>query len=352
MLDIFESIHSRMVLSKHGFILEELVLPGDFLYDYITKEWLEVKDVKSIPCTRLYEIHYSDGRIQYITDDEYIKIGDKYYTPEYIKEFKVYRQPISLHHVEYYPQLRDKLKPNPYIAGALFIYGDYNKEYINIPFKCEKIINDICNEFHFIYETYADKQTRVKFKYDSDFINDYITWRKFFNKFKFFARTHNIDDVPIPREYLYASIDNRIQFIRGAFDAGYTMNDSPDTVALNHWSKERLEWLQWLLWSLGISSVITNETDESNYRLDIIGEYKPDKGYKYYPGFFYDNLYIRNMIDTDNRIYKTDPEEFITIDYIEEIDNPFKNELIPKFYFDNNEVMIVDKNFLPKAVIK
>ncbi len=353
MLDILETIHTRSILTSKGMMIENNIFQGDKVYDYITNSWVEIKDIEYKPFARLFVVTFNDGRTQYVTDNEMIRIGDHSKFPYVMNEFDFNGNEVNLHAIDFYTKIRNKLDPNPYIAGALIIYGDYEREYINLPSECFDAINAICNEYHYTYDLDPKDSSRILFRYDSDFTLDYITWNEFFNQYEFFARNKNIDDPAIPREYMYGSIDDRVQFIRGAFDAGYIRKDSPDSVALNHWSYERLEWLQWILWSLGICSEITTHSAKSEYRLDILNDWiwnQPVSKVKSYPGFFYDNLYIRNMIDVDNRIIQDKPQFHLSIVSVDEVENPFKNELIPRFIFEQNAIL-VDGSFLPKVVI-
>lgn len=341
MLDITETIHNRSILTSKGMMLENNIFQGDKVYDYNTNSWIEVKDVIYKPIMRLFKVNYSDRRMQYIADNE-------------MNKFISCGIGINLHAIDFYTKIRNKLTPNPYITGALLMYGDYNREYINIPSECFDAINAICTEYHYTYEIDPKNSSRVLFRYNSDFTLEYITWNEFFKQYQFFARNKNIDDPIFPKEYMYGSIEDRIQFIRGAFDAGYNKKDSPDSISLNHWSYERLECFQWILWSLGICSDITTLSTESAYRLDILSDRiycPPISKINSYPGFFYNNLYIRNMIDVDNRIIQDKLQFHLLIELIEEVDNPFKNELIPHFIFDQKMIIMADKSFLPKVAI-
>jgi hypothetical protein len=350
---MIETIHNRSILTDRGMILENNIFQGDKVYDYITNSWVEVKDIEYKSFKRLFIVHYNDGRIQYITENEEIRIGDYHKFPYEINKSDLFVNKVNVHAIDFYTKIRNKLDPNPYIAGALLMHGDYNSEYVNIHYQCIDAINAICNEYHYKYDLDPSDSSKVLFSYNPILTLDYITWNDFFKKYEFFARNKNIDDPAFPKEYMYGSIEDRIQFIRGAFDAGYNKEDSPDNVALNHWDCERIQWLQWILWSLGICSEITTLSTESKYRLDILTDRiwcPPISKVNSYPGFFYDNLYIRNMIDVDNRIYQDKPQFNLSIDMIEEVKNPFRNELIPKFIFDKN-VIAVDKSFLPKVII-
>ena len=341
MLDITETIHNRSILTSKGMMLENNIFQGDKVYDYNTNSWIEVKDVIYKPITRLFKVNYSDGRMQYIADNE-------------MNEFISCDIEIKLHAIDFYTKIRNKLTPNPYIVGALLMYGDYNREYINIPSEYSDAINAICNEYHYTYELDPTDSSRVLFRYNSDFTLEYITWNEFFKQYQFFARNKNIDDPVFPKEYMYGSIEDRIQFIRGAFDAGYNKKDSPDNVSLNHWSYERLECFQWILWSLGICSEVSTFSTESAYRLDILSDRiwcPPISKVNSYPGFFYNNLYIRNMTDVDNRTIQDKPQFHLLIESIEEVENPFKNELIPHFIFDQKMIIMADRSFLPKVAI-
>lgn len=336
---IRENIHARMILTDRGLRPENEIVQGDHVIEYKTNNLLEVADVQLKRQKRFYTVNYSDGRFQFVSENELVLNGSEAHYPEEYRPDKYRRNEIIQHPIEF----RDSetpLDPDPYMAGAIFGYADYTSPYVNLKSHCADAINYIKEKYH--CSTSINGNTIVFVK---PYETEYYTWDDMFPNYRFFARRNHIDDPAFPLPYMYGSIPDRIHFIRGIFDAGYIQSDSPDSVAINHWSSDRLEWVQWILWSLGILSRVTTHTKNPynyGYRLDVVG------AYKYWPGIFTNYDYIANMIDTDNRITKTDPIDILYIDYIEESPNYFKNELAPHFYFaDANHHVLINDQLLP-----
>ena len=335
-----ENIHSRMILTDRGLRNENEIVQGDKIIEYGTNNFLEVKDIELKNLKRLYKVYYSDMRTQYVSDSEMILNGNDLHTPEEYHPDVYERKPIEQYPIEFTDEIHDSLNPDPYSAGAIFGYADYTSPYVNLRSHCFDAINHICTTYHY---TSAYKGGLTVFQTYKEY--DYVTWNEMFGKYVFFARRNRIDEPAIPLNYTYASIHDRKQFIRGIFDAGYLQDDSPDSAAINHWSSDRLEWIQWILLSLGIQSRITTHTKNKydyKFRLDVIDKCK------YWPGLFHDYGYMANMVDTDNRIAKTDVGDPLCIDYIEEMHNDFINELVPHFIFDKENVIGLDAQLLPK----
>ena len=188
------------------------------------------------------------------------------------------------------------LYPDPYVAGALFIYGNYDDEYLNLPLDRYQVNNNFSHGYNVEYFPLLGKNT-VYFQWKGKDTDHRITWKEFFPCYEFFAKNKDTSMPPIPDDYMYSTYKDRVQFIRGVFDLGYMKSDSPDYASINHWSKERLELVQRMLWSMGIPS----QPKRTRWRLDIMGSLKD------YPGFFYWRPFIDNMIMTDRNVIKTDP---------------------------------------------
>lgn len=339
MLNIKENIHNRMVLTSRGFRLEEHINVGDRIYNFDTNNFEEVVRVGHRPFNRLFIIHYSDGRDTFICEKELIRMGDMLYRAQDFIEYNIPRAVIKTKAVVF-PTISTPVDPSAYIAGTLFGYADYNEERINIPAYADKVALHICNKYHYRSILNGNK---IFFKYHKSVGDQYITWKDLFTNYDFYSRYHDITDPPIPREYIYGTYQERVQFIRGVFDVGYQYELSNDQVCLYHDNYERLELIQRMLWSIGILNKIYDNKIKFKYRLDIIDEYRN------YPGFFYDEFCIRNMVDADNRIVKSyDYHETLTIDSITEIPNPFLNELLTVIEFEKPHVNMCNELYLSR----
>ena len=85
-----------------------------------------------------------------------------------------------------------------------------------------------------------------------------------------------------------ASLNDRLQFIRGAFDIGYDSSIfREEECGIGHKSKIKLEMIQSILWSLGIKSFIENISVENPfgwlYRLTV------QEDMIVFPNLFYNN---------------------------------------------------------------
>lgn len=349
---ISKELYPRKVLTNRGVLDIADVNIGDYLYEWRTGNPLEVKDIWMIPFRNMYEVKYSDGRVEYHTDVEHLYLDEHFLPPHRpcCECMRTKHYPINL-----YPTIFDKDKilspliPDPYVAAALMIYGDQNDPYLNYPLDRTEANNQFSHKYNVDYFPQTGPN-KAYFQRKGKTTDHRITWEEFFYRYSFYATTHKEGDSLIPREYLYASYNDRVQFVRGIFDMGYIQKRSPDTVSVFHTEKEKLEVVQQFLWSMGlISEIVYDDSAKTSrvWRLDIKGLFQD------YPGFFYHRPYIENMIETDNRILKRDPLFRVTVVDIrayeccsEMIHNP-----IPHIVLERNHMVYTSANFLPRISI-
>lgn len=302
MVGLNEEIRSR-VLTPRGIVNKKDLVPGDKVYEYETNELLEVQDIVKLGPVSVWRVEYTDGRTDVFPITSNVFTGDNIIPlAEALKRGCRNFTHVEQHQVDFKLGVQKKLFPDPYIAGALITYGNYDDPYINLP-----IDRDAANEeFAFKYGiTYAEKVGKDCCYYtwnDSRPKDVPITWKEFFPEHTFYAKDRRIGDPIIPKEYKYASIKERTQMVTGIFDIGYDKYLNPDSVMINHKTEFRLREVQKLLWTLGIVSGITYDCTMRNGRTYILRVHRTKEGW---PGFFYNIDSICQMIENDYLISKS-----------------------------------------------
>lgn len=256
---------------------------GDIVYEYGTGHEFTIEKFIDSDIEDIYKIEYNDGRITFCRESELRLYKNMDVFPYYINYNK--------------DRVINLLTPDPYIAGALLIYGDSSDEYVNLPFDSDAVNNLFSHKYQLNYGNKLSLDGKLYFTYNGDSVDKLITWKEFFpNNYTFFAKFKDDKHPLVPLEYQRASINNRKQFIRGVFDVGYNKEVFPDTCGILHEKMDNLLEVQKILWSLGILSIVTYNTNlpvtckGKNYRLEVVG------GYDGYPGFFYNIDSIERMI--------------------------------------------------------
>lgn len=292
---------------------------------------------------KIYEITYSDGRKTHFLEDDFIYIGKNMYaTPKrliddhrkYVEESGFNEMKIGdieSHEVNYEDGIRTPLIPDPYITGALLIYGDYKYDFINLPL-------DQSQALYFL-----------QIMYQLDAMNPTIIWNDLFRYYKLQAISKDSKDRIFPIEYLKASINDRWQLIRGVFDTGYEKTWTPDQISLMHKDRERLQAVQEILWSMGIYSVVFRNPDpqiprSNEWRLDVSYQYEQ------YARFFYNIGLMEHQLskEKDHPVCHFDSDPFkLSIIKIEIVGTGFTNDLI----LENGNILFLTDNFLPRISI-
>ena len=272
---------------------------GDKLYEYGTGNLLEVKDLVKVSGP-VHMIFYSDGRHGFYLQNQYIYNGNIMLLLDDIISNKASK---SSHIIQYQidfnsDKVVNPLFPDPYVAGALFAYADYENENISIPLyfkQSDEFWVNLTDEI--IPADAIDKSDvpSIYFIYNGDLSETPITWDKLFPNYKFYAKDG--DGYPIfPIEYERGSIKDRNKFIRGIFDMGYIKEIFPDgTVGIVGRNDKILKEIQKILWSIGVISIIKYDSllykmRGYEYKLELTGDYRM------YPGLFNNINNIENTI--------------------------------------------------------
>lgn len=326
----------QFVLTNRGVIEAKDVLPGDYLYEYGTSRRLNINYVEELKHQRVYDIRYTDGRMEKVAGDQKIFFNNRIYTPEELSGEMLNNIIPIKRHVCDYGKLYEDLYPDPYVAGALFIYGDLNDKYINLPVDRYEA-DDVLRYKYGI--TYANETSKTKKYYTYIGSNEKITWVDFFKDYNFFHKNRILSEPIVPKEYQYAAPADRIQFITGVFDIGYSPEDTPDTVSITHTDGFMVDIVQTILWSLGIMCNSWRR-DDGKYQLDVLG---PEEDYA---GFFYNINFRSRMINNIAEVYKCNPTLELRIKSV----TPsllMSNERWYTFYTDQHNAIYYSNQYLP-----
>ena len=339
----------RKYLTSRGVLDISDINPGDCVYEWKTNKLLEIQTIEYLCYNNMYEVTYSDGRIEYHTNHEPVYL-EEYNTPPHSPFCKCRRSwqfPINLYPIIFDTTTISKpLSPDPYIAGALLIYGDQTDPYINYPMNRIEPNNEFSHKYNVDYYPLLDKK-KAYLQWKGKEAERPITWEEFFPSYDFYGTNHN-SRLMVPNEYLYAPMNDRTQFIRGVFDTGYIKSRSPYQAAIFHEDQCKMRWVQSILWSMGIPSVLSyNEEKNPAWCLEVRGKFN------HYPGFFYYREYIEAMISADNKgapieynnrvtIVKTRPLECCPFG----IHNPF-----PHIRLRKPHMVYTSVNYLPRVSI-
>jgi len=328
------------VITTRGILPVTDVVIGDTVYEYGTGNPIEVRSIDTVTFDSGVKITFSDGREDVYGCCEYIPVG-VYKHAKDIPEDGI-EGAFFLYEVEFdRKRITEPLYPDPYVAGALLMYGDYNDPYLNLPSGRYEVNNNLSHTYNIEYFPTIGTG-KLYFQWKGKDTDHRITWDEFFPGYNFFAKTHCIASTPIPLEYMFAWKKDRVQFIRGAFDIGYRKDLTPDQVSVNHWSKERLEWLQWMIWSMGIPCELKEypeyDNDKIKYQLNVL-DYAAR-----YPGFFYWS-YLEQQIVKNYMYPSLEHRRTFGIVKTEKIEGPIQ---IPRLVFDKPTIYYTSQ-FLPRC---
>lgn len=331
----------QYVLTQRGIIPAEDVLPGDFLYEYGTNKLIQIHAISRLDNQRIYDVRYTDGRVEKVGEDEKVFFNNKIYSPFELTG-GILNNIIPIHrYVCDYDKLYEGLDPDPYVTGALFIYGDLNDEYINLPADRDEADAVLLHKYNI---TYANETHPTKKYYTYVGSDEKIKWIDFYKDYDFLNKTHVIGTPYIPDEYVYASPADRIQFITGAFDIGYSPNVTPDTVSLIHKDPYMIDMVQRILWSLGIMNHSSRVNNSDVYQLDILGAEED------YPGFFYDIGFRSRMINNIAEVYKCSPPLELRIKSVTPSLFSGKQNIYA-FYTDKPDALYYSAQYLPRVAL-
>lgn len=334
-----------MIQTQRGNIPIDNLNIGDTVYSYESGAELEIHGLTKHDLD-VYKVEYNDGRISYYTRNEL----------EHIKQLHIHQ-----YHIDYsQKKVTTPLYPDPYIAGALCIYGDETDLNLNLPSDSLAVNNLFAHKYQLNYGGTVSAEGKVYFRYNGKPNDELITWVDFFSNYIFAGRPENYANPPIvPLEYSRSSISDRLKFIRGVFDVGYSKDLFPNNCGIAHTSREKLVEVQKVLWSLGILSIITYDaTTPCALAIDKIStdvQTLTENGGNV-------NVNIAFKIPSsykakDYRLYvlgknSTHPGYFYNVDSIENmIDNSYKNNKYLKFQFQVKSVELYTKTSVTNVIL-
>lgn len=303
MIQGLNNLVSYKVKTTKGDIPVEKINIGDKVLSYYTGEELEVKDVVKSELSEVWNVFYTDGRMARYCSDSLIYTGDTIrFFKDCINEPDLHKifKPLNQYQINFNNDtVKDQLNPDPYLAGALYVYGDFDDEYVNLPITASEGIRLFINKYLFDDKILEDpislENHRIHFR--SSKTNELITWKEFFPiKYLEYPLTYTR---LIPNEYMYSTVKNRIQFISGILDVNFRDDIFHTNPGVVNSSKFVLEQVQSMLHSLGVISLIRYDPSISkfkgyDYRLDIM------RTSNQWPAFFYSIKNIETLIrETD-----------------------------------------------------
>ena len=226
---------------------------GDRIYEYYNCRIHTIEAVDEIE-EELYRVDFSDGRVCWYDTAE---------LDELLKTFHFTQKEV------YYGEKFDLniLDPDPYLAGPMLLFGDFNDEEVAIPASIASIqpgfydSNVKLANVHLRSHLSSDGKNYHYSRMDDP--NDTnLKWADLFKKYPSFNRDEgNI----FPIEYERAWIKDRIRMIQGIFEFATNVKKYKDSITIEFNDKDRLEYLQNLLLGLGVKSVIREIVTGESY---------------------------------------------------------------------------------------
>lgn len=232
------------VISDRGVIPVRDLQPGDRLYSAVDGHLMKVEKVGPTFPGKTYRVMFNDGRISlYHTEHDIVydfDKNDKQYSISSIEDIVSYMEEgisiddlfgdVRSQRVEF-PEMKLPVYrvPDPYLGGALLVYGDRKDKFINLPVINIDLCKETCEYFMNMHgiESVEISNNKIYFR---NFLNQRIQWSDlFWHKPHRNAEVCSYDpaditgheNLVVAYQYLYGTIDSRLNFICGIFDYGY-----------------------------------------------------------------------------------------------------------------------------------
>lgn len=287
------------VYTQRGIIEINKAVSGDTVIEYKTNRKLKVLDVIHTDSQNIYQVDYTDGRSEIYTENDLILDGK-----DIVKIIDILTK-TKFNEIDQFPvefkfrNIVPKLDPDPNVAGALIIHGNYDTPYLNLPVRRSGVDQLLSHKYHLDFCDMTDPELSF-YAFNGADEKDRITWKEFFPNYDFYVTSRRTISPLIPVEYTQGSIIDRRKFIRGVFDIGYYPEFFPTTIGISNAVYGRLGEIQKMLWSLGISSLISHDPyllskTGMEYRLDVMLPCEST------PGFFYHIYNLLSCFPISNR---------------------------------------------------
>lgn len=339
MLGNNEYIHTP-VLSGRGVVDISDLFPGDTVIEYKTGARIPVLNTVKRELHDIWELEFTDGRKMNFSSVDRVYTGKEIIPLIYAlkREGKDFGN-VKQFPVELQKDVVSPLLPDPYIAGALIMYGDFDDEYINLPLD-RRAADSLFGDKYNVENAEKLGDNTVYFYPVNTPPENPITWKEFFPKYDFYAKSKMLEDTMFPSEYMHGTLKTRDQFIRGIFDVGWNKRMFPNNVSIAHKHEFRLKEVQKLLWSMGLCSKVSYDPElpaarGREYRLDLLGKAST------YPGVFYDIDAMENFILNHNPPL---PFELRVVKCKRICRGWMYNVLLPQ-----EHLLYLDANFLPRV---
>ena len=357
------TMDAMKIITEEGNIPLMNLTAGMKVYEYYNCHLHEIVGFKE-GVEKIVEVTFNDGRVCYYTESEF----------EILKDAFSYK-----HDIMFYGEKYDlaSLNPDPYVAGAFLFWGDTTDEYLNLPFSCTSLENQLYSQYGLQYANVLNETGKVYFKRKGDHSDTKLKWEDIFPNHMDHIRNNMKDDNVFPIVYERCWIADRFKLIRGIFDVAYNKKETPEDISVKSKSAKKMEYLQFLLLSAGLTSDILHNSERGpatiptniqlsvsemdytagtvNIALDIKEEEDvPVDPYHYlfllgknsmYPGLFYNIETMENMIDN---YFREGEKKYIRfrfeISKVRELPAEFNRVPI----LDKEKVCYLTDDFLPK----
>lgn len=343
------------VITPDGDVPITSIRPGDYVYNYLSGEVIEVKKIVRLTGA-FYSVFYSDGRIIQCLDYELILDGTGFTNVKFLKNkiesgCNTDELPVRRYDFE---KCRENLF-NPALIGALYVYGDWSKDYANLPItpmRAQELYG-----YSYIYDVKRSRKLSPEDSYiefvkpTEENILRPLLWK---NKIKFTDLFHtdyfyeicSKEERTIPKKYMYSNVKTRNDFLSGIFDVRkHYISDSGEIVLFCN-NMTVVKEIQKMLWSLGIISISSYSQKRSKvfgYDYEIVIKKRDEK----VPDFIY------NTDDISNIITERTKKEYEFVLNFEMI--PTMIRRTPHYtssynlVFDKPNVPFLTGNFMPKV---
>lgn len=260
---------NQSVLTSRGILDTRELVAGDYVYDAMTGEPIEViTTIKSGPDS-IYRISYTDGRSYLYHRDQFVVTE---FHPDVCHDGMKYPTQTSAHKVDSLTELSFKLKKaidqfplelkcsfnqwplisDNYFIGPLLMFGDHTDVYVKLystqTSRDTNYINYILTHYSNSIKLVDDRDGSIQFFHKN---GDRMTWCEL-------LRLENLSESTIPQriaDYVYDSKDHRMQLIKGIFDFGFSRELTHANVAIDGRSDyARMKSFRSVLNSVGVTA--------------------------------------------------------------------------------------------------
>lgn len=354
-MQLMNDVIDYRVITKRGVLPVSKLNIGDYVYDFITGNAIEVNGIEKTEKTDAYIVTYTDKRSMQLLN------SDKMFTGELVMPLDDIIVKINLAagiNTIFVPLIQHRLEfdkntvkapivnPDPYTAGIFYAYGDFNDKYANLPITLHEAERMFLDQYNYRLNGLGGAGRVYFCRPNTDYpllweelFADGFQYELWYDKEVRVARD-------IPDRFVYGTVKERIQFISGIFDAGFQPEFFEDSVGIVGNNTHILQEVQKMLWSLGVISTVTFDPNLHifngiDYKLQIF------KSEEKFPIFLYNIDKINRVLDQSNIMGKGDAILPIIPQKISKVGKAYSYNVI----LDKPNRLFLTANYLPKVSI-